>query len=356
MILLRQKLYTRAEQAMWRELHKATNGYRRLPSGYKNMTPRDMYRLRNIMRANHKQLSKEEADFLIQKIKVMNRGKVPRELEEKIRNTRLDFKLNPEDIEVVAKHLGLPETAKTGAKVFEKYNNPELIERYKRIQRAQRDEYRRLCERRDSMEILSKAELDKIKSYEDKLWRAQERENQVYKFYDRQKALRKKAKAEAEAAMDNNPELSEKLQDYIRKKGITVKDKYNDIGHSLADPYKRTIILDQKDKYSPGAVMHEFGHLEAQGNIEKDLKDHDIFSTLLKEGGVSLRSGYTANPMYPLVNEYEASARALSRMKAGLATPKETAEAENFLTKAYQSRYHGSLGNIVLKAHDRLKV
>ena len=103
MIILRQKLYNRHDIEVLKEIHAATNGFRKgLDPNKVKMTARDVYRL-NDFTSQLYQYSK-------------GRGKV-----------------NWEEFSTLAEHLGLPKTAKYGKHAIEKLYNPELIERAKRI-------------------------------------------------------------------------------------------------------------------------------------------------------------------------------------------------------------------------------
>lgn len=104
MIILRQKLYNRRDLEVLKEIHAATNGFRKRLN-YNRVTPRDVYRLN---------------DFTTQ-LYQYSKG---------------NGAINWREFSTLAEHLGLPKTAKYGRHAIEKFYNPEIIERAKSIRAA----------------------------------------------------------------------------------------------------------------------------------------------------------------------------------------------------------------------------
>ena len=347
MILLRQKLYTRAEQAMWKELHRATNGYRRLPSGYKNMTVRDAIRLDNITRGYYK------------------------------------GKFNPEDVQTLATHLELPETAKTGTKVLQKYTNPELIERFKSIKAyklgvgKEREELVRLekeltalREKRDAAR--SEKEWNKYRDKIDQWWDRNEKtfmdlQDTVYnaidkdmqsinekisKHVDKQNKLKNLALEAEINSRPEDPDLSYKLARYARK-NMGIDHIYLD-NRTRMVPRTRTMYLDESQKFNPAAIGHEAGHRITYDRQIAEGLGYDMDSLQERTGDMWTKNDIRLNPAFPLGNEYRASLESIMAHKKVNATPKQIADSLRNHKDAYESYYHIAAGEVPLRFYEKL--
>ena len=354
MIIKRQKLYTRAERLMWKELHQATNGWRKLPEGWKNMTARDTFRLGNITSGYYNQ------------------------------------NLNPDDVKVLATHLNLPQTASTGYKVLQKYSNPDLLNRYRSI-RAHKlgvgKEYKEMMALKRQYEALvkqeelakSQEELIKLQKKTDKFCRkmgdryselAEKIENaensvkdkniqRIEKHLERQrKYLNKGIKNTNQLPIIEEPELAQKTANFIRNKyGVNhiYLDKTAVGADSWVDTEKRNIHLSFRNKYNPEVIAHEAGHLRNYDRMKRN--------TGLSIRQLNNRAGdwyrdeeqrIMENPALPLANEYAASRRAQSILSNVGATVKQKADALRELETAYKGYYHKAVGEVPLRFYERL--
>lgn len=355
MIIKRQRLYTRAERLMWKELHQATNGWRKLPEGWKNMTARDTFRLGNISSGYY------------------------------------NHNINPEDVKILASHLNLPQTASAGHKVLQKYSNPDLLNRYRSI-RAHKlgigKEYKEMMALKKQYEALvkqeelakSQEELLKLQKKTDEFCRKtgdryselvekiEDVENpikgkniqKIEKHLDRQqKYLTRELKNAEQLPIIEEPELAQKTADFVRNKyGVNhiYLDKTAVGTDSWVDSAKRNIHLSFRNKYNPGTIAHEAGHLRNYDKMVRNtgLSKHqlDDFAGNVYEdvGGGSI----ILNPALPLANEYAASRRAQSILSNVGATVKQKADALREAATSYKGYYHKAAAETPLRFYENL--
>ena len=339
MIILRQRLYTRNDVRVLKELHQATSGFRKLPKGMKGLTTRDFYRM--------DKLSKDLYN-----------------------GSGVDW----EDFKTVATHLDLPETAKYGRHAFEKFSNPELIERYKSI-RAHKmglgkelGEIKRLKQEHDALtKSLKKAEEALRKSPGKESYREREATKKALKdweisnkkYYDTlsdtlrnkldiqgypelnkkiigrnvagyQKEVEDLKKTMAE--LPKNSALAERMVGDIKKSGVDVIEAEAVPGNiAMYRPYTNTVEV-VKGKDQPAVLGHEWGHakwfkrMRRVNGFEPELSD---------------------NPLYDLPNEAGASLEAYSdmmrRVKQGTATALDLANVKKLLDTAGKQYYRAGM-------------
>jgi len=281
MIIKRQKLYTRQDQKVIREIIKETNGLRSLPKGVKGLTTRDALRL--------EQLSQD-----------IRKGKIT----------------DVEEFKTLATHLGLPETAKGGQHLVEKYNNPELLKRYKNIKAYKegvREEYKRLSDltekesemrkkawkSRDNLENkrVKKGQVGKESSYktrEEKEFQnwinenGEERNELIDKIEPRtkkseipeerlkeQKELQEKNRLDYRAKTElseDEKDLAERLKQNARRNGIKVvksNDGRSRIKMDRNGGKKRGTRVIELGEDTPWIVAHEHGHAKFSRRLNK---------------------------------------------------------------------------------------
>ena len=350
-MIIKRKLFTRSEKKIIHELYNTTKGFRNLPKGYKNMTVRDAIRLDNIARGYY-------------------RGN-----------------FNPEDVQVLATHLGLPETAKGGTRVLQKYTNPELLERWHNIRAhklgvgKEREEFKAL--EKELLELRTKrdnsisdkewysyrdkienwwdknegrfAELqnllsEKLKPGNDKL------NNRIDNILKKQNALKNKALLETERTTVSDPELSWKLvEDARNRQGI--EHIYLREGNPGLISRERTMYLGEANKYDPAAIGHEAGHQRTYDRQIKQGLGRNIDELQELNGdwwrgepGQQIRM----NPAFPLGNEYRASLESVMAHKRVGATPKQIADSLRNHEAAYKSYYHDASGEIPTRTMENL--
>ena len=349
-MVIKRKLFTRAEKAMWREIRNATNRFRELPKNYRCMTPRDKYRLSNI--------------------------------------AGIDA-ATPEDLKNLATHLGLPETAKTGYKVLKKYNNPELIERYNRIrahklglgketsrvgyldkkikelqEKANKfinygegtvDEYAEYIRKIDKYDTEKQALLTTINNA---LGEANGKKiKSLIPFINDQINRGRRASLAIKESVVNDPVLANKLRSRFRKKNniidfaetVDPEALGTHLRYSKLFPEANSGIVYKTaaEKFDPATVGHEFGHFEENQYIKRASSSSGL--------QFRARRDRDQRPLYDLGNEYAASARALAAMKSGsvLATPKQIADAEKQLTECYKTYYHDVVPRTAWSFHSK---
>jgi len=350
-MIIKRKLFTRGEKKIIHELYNTTKGFREFPKLYKNLTTRDAIRLDNITRGYY-------------------RGN-----------------FNPEDVQVLATHLGLPETARGGTRVLQKYTNPELIERWRNIRAhklgvgKEREEFKALEKElnllrskrdsavsdrewysyRDKIENwwnknegryteLQSLLSEKLKPGNDKL------DNRINNIIKKQNALKNKALLETERTTVSDPELSWKLaKDARKKQGI--EHIYLKEGKPGLDSRERTIYLGEANKYDPAAIGHEAGHRRTYDRqIEQGLGRNmdelqELSGDLWKgEGEQQIR----LNPAFPLGNEYRASLESVMAHKRVGATQKQIADSLRNHKAAYKSYYHIASGEIPMRIMENM--
>ena len=349
-MIIKRKLFTRAEKKIIHELYNTTKGFRNLPKGYKNMTVRDAIRLDNIARGYY-------------------RGN-----------------FNPEDVQVLATHLGLPETAKGGTRVLQKYTNPELLERYRSIRAhklgvgKEREEFKslereleKLRAKRDS--AVTDNEWYKYRDKIDEWWNKNENRytelwnllseklkpndklnNRTSGIIRKQNAIRNKALIETEKTAVSNPELSWKLAaDARERQGI--EHIYLREGKPGLISRERTVYLGDANKYDPAVIGHEAGHMrtydrQMKQGLGRNMDELQELSgdVWIGEEGREIRK----NPAFPLGNEYRASLESIVAHKRVGATPKEIADSLRNHKAAYKSYYHTAMGEIPTRTMENL--
>lgn len=388
-MIIKRKLFTFQDKKVIKELWRTTNGLRELPRGYKNLTPRDVFRLNNATRGYYK---------------VMNG--VP---------DGIDYK----ELSTVAKHLGLPETAKGAEHLIKKYNNPELLERYNRIKvsrmKLSKAEQKRLAEYHSlkSRQGEARAKVDKLGDaldnykvdYGSKDWRLQadergklyrkyqkleqkfdkewgyesENQNKIYELGDKirnmlvKKSLSPKTKKrikevqkrsirglkDAKKSFDkqlyDSPELAEEMKEIAARRGLKIQP--GELNGTSGTDYAN-IYLQSKHSKNPAVIGHEVGHtihMERLGRVSgTPLSTAESKQAFLQQGGGGGFFGRD-NPVYSLGDEYGASASALAKLRRlRSATPLEIANAENILTPAYKTYYHESIGDLNARTAGKL--
>ncbi len=368
-MIIKRKLFTFQDRKVFRELHRATNGFRELPKGYKNLTPRDVFRLSNVAGGY-----------------------------EAVRSGNLGG-INYDELRTLATHLDLPETAKGAEHLIKKYNNPELLERYNRIKTAQKikklspkqkknlealqkldKEYKKLKKAYDSAEnakyghetdFTKLDSLDEYNRLSARLKKAkrnlanwednniEEYNNLTYrvsKYFDEpmtpfEKLLKKRSmngqksilKKYKKTAM-SSPALAQELVDDAKAHGLKFETlKNSDPEGSYINHFTGTIGLLKRHVADPAIIGHEFGHSLHVNRLSRLRKEQPI-NTVKAYGGLGMFG--PQNPVYSLGDEYGASASALARMKLKRsATPLEIANAEKELTGAYKSYYYDTIYN-----------
>lgn len=337
MIIKRQKLYTRNDVKVLKELHQATNGYRRLPD-FSGMTRQDLFRFRNITRGFRKHWT----------------GKGNQEI-------------NPEDLKILATHLGLPETAKSGMTVLNKYTNPELLERFTRIRKIKLQ--KEIETQKKEVEALRKKWLEggtlndcaKLQRASKKLAQLEEgidlkTQENIEKFIDRQRRGRLSANKKLDELIQKyeNPELAQQELDRARVEGITIKGPDPEIPYtSSMRPRQKELYLHPKHKNSPAVIRHELSHEE---EFRKEVENHkkEPLYAYRYSGDYTEGLGYE-NPLFDLGEEAIASGRALSRTAAGIGTAKDIAEAKEIYTSGLQSYFHGAVKRLPEEFAEKIK-
>ena len=348
MIIKRQRLYTRNDVKVLKELHQATNGFRKLPKGYKNLTTRDYFRLNNFAEGFNKAFEKG--------------------------NTK---SIDWNEFETLANHLGLPETAKGSKHLVEKYTNPKLLARYKRIQKLKenpeqkkkieqlRKEYAKdykklkkdaddafeeaaksikfengkLIEDSKTVQKANDAELaldERAKRFkQDKLQQISE---PGAKFRKRQQELLEKARKKYESSQPEhqNRELYEELKKEAESWGYTVK--HGKDGGSVSIKRK---IIDLENK-NPATLAHELGHIkhDYRQGTRKGKNHGDSL-------GLSFDAAVDKHPIGRWEDERGATIEGLASMKTKRSANKEDIEAaEKHLADAFRTYYHGGLSKV----------
>lgn len=348
MILLRQKLYTRQDQKVIKELHKATNGFRKLPEGYKNLTTKDYFRLSNFAEGFNKSFE---------------RG-----------NTK---SINWDEFKTVAEHLDLPETSKGAKHLIEKYNNPKLLARYRRIQKLRenpeqkeklkqlRKEYLKDSKKLDKEfdnaverafifengkmienpeaiatgERIEKAQAERIRKY--KQDRLQQVSEPGAKFYKRQLDSLDKTRKKLDSTQKSfrqNKELFEELKKEAESWGYTVQISKN--GNDSVNLKRKVIALADEN---PAALAHELGHIKheyrqgARRGIDRN-----------KALGINnFDQAFDKHPVGRWEDERGATIDGLASMKTKKsATEKDIQAAEDHLGDSFETYYHSGLSKI----------
>lgn len=397
-MIIKRKLFTIQDKKVIKEVWRTTNGLRDLPRGYKNLTPRDVFRLSNVTEGYNQ-----------------------------VRKGVLDG-INYEELSTIAKHLGLPETAKGAEHLIKKYNNPALLERYRRIKASQiklsksgnkrLNEFRELSKQREADRKEVDAALNDMLNHSRKPidynapdWREQSRKwqeessrlrhryDELDRNYDRvweyggkkykeMEKLKERVEKEYEKATVS-PKTKKRLKEITKRSQDGVRDSAKKFLHSVSpapqlateireEAVKRgfpvevqkgrgaesrtdlgNIYLNRKHANSPGIIGHELGHnlhLERLGRIQATpLLTRDAKQAYVRSRGDAGFFGYFGNPVYHLGNEYGATANGLARLRRlRSATPLEMANAEKELTNAYKSYYHSAIGEIPDGVYSRI--
>lgn len=383
-MIIKRKLFTFQDKKVIKELWRATNGLRELPKGYKNLTPRDVFRLSNVTRDYYKVMKGD-----------LNG-------------------INYEELSTLAKHLGLPETAKGAEHLIKKYNNPELLERYNRIKASRiklsKADEKRLAEYRDLQSRKDKAmakvdELGEVLDsyavdYSSKNWmqQAAEREkldkkynrlsekfdkewgygsensDRIYELKDKlnkvlvkgyispktkkrlleviKRSQRGLKEAQSYNRRYNSPELAEEMKGIAARHNLPIE-----LGENAGTDLTK-IYLPQKHMKHPAVIGHEVGHtlhMERLGRVSgTPLSTLESKQAFAEQGGAGGLFG-NPNPVYSLGDEYGATANALAKMRRlRSATPLEMANAEKTLTSAYKTYYHTSIGDLTNETAEKL--
>ena len=347
-MIIKRKLFTRAEKKIIHELYNTTKGFRNFPKGYKNMTARDAIRLDNIARGYY-------------------RGN-----------------FNPEDVQVLATHLGLPETAKGGTRVLQKYTNPELLERYRSIRAhklgvgKEREEY--LALNKEILELsakrdnaISKKEWYRYRDKVDDWWNKNESRyielwnllleklkpgnnrlnNRIDKILSKQNALKRMALAEGRLTTISNPELSWKLAaDARERQGI--EHIYLKEGSPALNSRERVIYLGDANKYDPAAIGHEAGHMRTYDRQMEQGLGGNMDELRELSGDIWAKNNIRMNPAFPLGNEYRASLESIMAHKRVGATPKEIADSLRRHEADYKTYFHQAMAEVPTRTVENL--
>lgn len=204
-MIIKRKLFTRQEVKAAKEIfHALKNG-----NVGRNLSAKDFVKARRV--------SNETIDYFFDNAKIE------------------DYAKNSE----IIKNIGLPETGKAYKKMLEKYNNPELHERFKKIQKLKRGDISNLDDQLNYAKKLRDKTGDIIGEFS-KVSNNLERNKQ--KDYG-------KGKRAINEAMYN-----------LKKKGIKISKKSKN-PTSYSTRYN-TIYLnkDKKSRRSLSSLLHESGH------------------------------------------------------------------------------------------------
>ena len=373
MILLRQKLYTRQDKKVIHELWSATKGFRELPKNYKGMTTRDLYRINKLTR-----------DF----DKAWNKGKMD----------AIDWK----DVETIAKHMKLPETAKGSKHLIEKYSNPELLERYKSIKAHKLGlgkEYKAVKEWKKLNDDIKKIEKKKraLTPAEDKKY-----ENLLKKRYgpDSMKILEAEGKLQQidrkEGKADKSPltmlidafkpkkgpskltisgkqrKLQRAAGEKLRESKTSNKEMYNRLKKEARKHNKKVIMNDTKNcahlgtdkiflsRESDSTLAHELGHHQ----IYRRMGGRKSAKTYVGKNGGRYKvspipflptNTSPENPLYHLSEELRASSQALATMKKLGASKNTLRRSRKQLENAYKTYYHNELSEVPNRINKKLR-
>ena len=361
MILLRQKLYTAQDKKVIHELWSNTKGFRKLPKNWEKLNSRDYFRLNNFSNGFNTAWNKGDTS-----------------------------KIDWEDFRTMMKHLDLPETAKGGKHLIEKYTNPELIERYKSI-RAHKaglgkeyEEYKQL--EKEILPLFNKrraaskrygelqemgASPEKIgnafrrrerlsnefiqRGYPEKLQRYEELGNQLnvrirpgngLSFALKQAHLAEEESSNLDRLLEGykNPELYDSLKHTLSRRKILVDPSFDTSAVNLAD---KTIYMHPNHVNNPAIPAHEEGHIRTLRRLYgRNKKSYDRLANI-QSGGTYYNSQWgenmNNNPISELVNEYSASREGLNLLRRSGATQEDINRAKEGLEAAGKTYYRGVL-------------
>lgn len=348
MIILRQRLYTFQDQRVIKELHKATNGFRKLPEGFKNLTTKDYFRLSKFAEGFNKSFE---------------RG-----------NTK---SIDWEEFKIMAEHLGLPETSKGAKHLVEKYNNPKLLARYRRIQKLRenpeqkkklkqlRKEYLKDSRKLDKEwnnaverafifengkmienpeaiaagEKIEMAQAERARKYKQN--KLQQVSESGAKFYKRQlDSLEKtqKKRNSVQKSDNQNKKLFEELKKEAESWGYAVRVSKE--GRGSVSPKRKLIVLESED---PATLAHELGHIkhEYRQGVRQGI---DRGKAL---GIDNFNEAFDKQPLGRWEDERGATIEGLASMKTKKsATEKDIQAAEDHLKDCFETYYHTGLSKI----------
>ena len=256
-MIIKRKYFTRQETKAMKEIYQA------LKDGKigRNLSAKKFVKARHV--------SNETIDALTGK------GKVA------------DYKEN----ESILKDLGLPETSKAYKRIIEKYNNPELHARFKRIQQNSsnsrlktarklkkqiKDKLDELEERKDSNPLSSMLYNSYSKAYkgaEENLRNIKSERGSGKQYRFNKKRLKEVVRKEDDDIYDNrleniksllgkentnvDSEMSQKIIKDLKKKGIKISQDSN-----RSTEYNNGTINfgNNSDKRDPSTILHEYGH------------------------------------------------------------------------------------------------
>lgn len=376
MILLRQKLYTRQDKKVIHELWSATKGFRELPKNYKGMTTRDLYRINKLTR-----------DF----DKTWNKGKM----------NAIDWK----DVETIAKHMKLPETAKGSKHLIEKYSNQELLERYKSIKahklglgkeyktvkewKKLKDDIKKM-EKKIDKRALTPAEEKKYENLMKKRYGPGSMDNVSaevkLKQIDREEGKADKSPLtmliDALKSKKGSPKLTisgkqRKLQqaagEKFRESKTSNKEMYNRLKKEARKHNKKVTMNDTKNcarlgtneiflsKESDSTLAHELGHHQ----IYRRMGGRKSAKTYVGKNGGRYKvspipflpptNTSPENPLYHLSEELRASSQALATMKKLGASKNTLRRSRKQLENAYKTYYHNELAEVPNRINKKLR-
>ena len=384
MIILRDKIFTFADRRVLEELKKVTDNFAHSPST-KGMHARDVFRLKN----------------LTQEIStgVTNKSKP---------------KINQKNLEDLANHLGLSETAKNGKHLIQKYYNPELADRYNRIilhNRYGLDDTdikklklrRRILDNRAFETTNGFLEANKPKGIIDKIkYKYNNIKNQLkknkrtvknihkinsvpyhmgyfaskpskgkYDIYDFnqtpeeknfRKIFDKLSKNENDSVIktftppsidENDKKLYKKLESDVKKK---IKIKYNTKGKTeVRVSYKNGKVVPKNidislPKKQPADLAHEYGHIEYNKILEKNPSNSKLYDKNVMNNYSDYKINNSLNDLH---NELGASTKGLAKLKKLGATPKQLEKNKKRLTDYYNTYWNEAMKNIYEDVHNR---
>lgn len=235
-MIIKRKLYTRQETKAMKEMYQALK---------KGNIGRGLS-TKKFVKARH--VSNETIDALTGKGQVV------------------DYAKNSQAIN----DIGLPETAKAYKRMMEKYTNPELHERFKRIQAASSNNRLRELRAKLKNEIPEEDYKNTLKELEEV---KKDRSGKSYKikreFVDPNSKENLKEKKElavkynqahylTKGDKNNNPELAQKIIKDLKKKNIRFVKNPNPEKGNFYKPITKEIHLVNRKR--PATILHENGH------------------------------------------------------------------------------------------------
>ena len=329
MKILRQKLFTFQDKKAWEELKAATNNFTTLPNGRGKMNARDVIRF------------KKWAELVDQR-----------------RMNEVDWN----EAKKAFEHIGLPETAKGLEHLSHKYKliqDPKFQNRYQDIMSGKEwrrglSLYRNLSDRKNNEmrnNPLNAAEIEN--KYINLINKNQDRFDTSYKLglplLD-SAGGREIHRDLYVKALHQNDRKNKKYDKRNMSHGRTRKfidkvlgnegvEMVKDAESQFIPKYPNAIFV---SNYSPGTVLHEFGHQNSMGGGGYSNRVAGINTTY-------------SGPLSILAEENVASSRALAKARQGIKTKKLNPKIEKSMRKDLESSFGGYLHHETIKALEGVK-